>query len=997
MADFTTAEILNEVSRIFRSRLDFEREGGTLNTQGEYRQLLEIAATTFLTDNDAIFYLASLVANTLNALLIREIDLVEDQLVSLDELGNIGEEVRETAVLFNAQTALLSLDASVSVVGRAETRRFSRLMDDYAERFRKNTVEPNLEILTRPREDARNIITTDLARLKNVHTSFLDTLFLLRDLLETFVALDIPSKVSANAFANIRRSLDVLIDRAEDTLAPDNIAASRQTLLTTLASKTAVDLIGTFTDPRELKFRSPVNSIPPGTNSLGRVTGTGVPASVTTSPGPWALPLPSPISITVNGGAAQQVSVDALIGSVLNGRNSENFEISLTAQHIHVLVDPVTYAPLISASTVSSIDAAFVLIGFKHLGAAISFPDLAVPGTDIFPRTITEFDILQTMSITVFNSSTNTVTATSTGAGIEGTIGFQSGHVGAYLLQGTDRFEILQVLSTTQAIVSVPSGTPLVASATLRGAPSNGTTDVQFTFGPATSIVPIGRVLIGPTVKTSQLTVGSRTVANTITDVQSEVGAFDALQGPGAALNQHVSAQAVAGDPTRLSLAIRSKLNPFVQITDQFVRIDSTVGLATIEEDSARSVLGFLQGETDTLDKLTPSELVGAILGSTTGVTASVVTTEVFEGSALTTQEGTSDVSDASVADFTTVGVQVGDQIEIRSGAAAGVFQILVVGASLGLDRSNYIANEQNLSYRIFREQVKIESTNKGRGSSLEVTGPSVFAFPTGVQLGTVPQFEAVDKFGNKLSFDGVVAVDLLRIVGSQTTFEIEAVNDTELVLKDPGLSSDVEDKGFEILSGSARKFETLNVGLTTFTASPSLLKKNGFDVNLDALDNALTVALLPGQSFVANRAQARRILADYLSILTSSPRRSGEYTVTIPTASLNLEDILLAYTANVVSALDRVIESFQDRRYERATSLLLSGDLDGFFDTTEETGSFSGAVLAASRSVVNDLPDNPSEQVAAERILNLATQSIDVPDAEIDFDDTLEELEIED
>ena len=160
-ADYTNAEILNELSRIFRAGIEPGREGGTANTQVEYQQLLDSASLTFLLQNDAIFYLARLARNNLNALVVQEIRIVEDILLALDHLGQIGQPVRDTTILSNANTALLSLDAAGSVKDRPEAARFSIQMDRFAALNRGNIVSSGVNELVRPKEEARGIITTN--------------------------------------------------------------------------------------------------------------------------------------------------------------------------------------------------------------------------------------------------------------------------------------------------------------------------------------------------------------------------------------------------------------------------------------------------------------------------------------------------------------------------------------------------------------------------------------------------------------------------------------------------------------------------------------------------------------------------------------------------------------------------------------------------------------------------------------------------------------------
>ena len=280
MSDYTNAEILNEVSRIFRARIDPGKEGGTLNTQVEYTQLLDSASLTLLLHNDAIFYVARLVRNSLLSLSLQEIRLVEDTLLALDHLGQIGAPVRDTTILSDANTTLLSLDAAGSVKDRPEAQRFNSQMDRFADLHRKNIVSQVAAQIVRPREEARTIIKTNLDRLKKVHAKLLNSVFALRDLLDEYLSLDVPSKVAATALTNIRANLAELGEKIPSTTDANNIAESRKNVLTALASKTAVKSISGFSDPREVKVQSPTNPVPASLKHTGRVAGVGTPASV---------------------------------------------------------------------------------------------------------------------------------------------------------------------------------------------------------------------------------------------------------------------------------------------------------------------------------------------------------------------------------------------------------------------------------------------------------------------------------------------------------------------------------------------------------------------------------------------------------------------------------------------------------------------------------------------------------------------------------------------
>ena len=182
-ADFTQSEILNEVSRIFRAQIDPGREGGTLNTRTEYEQLLELSSTTFLLYNDAIFYVALLARNKLLGSVKEETALVEDMLVALENMTQIGQVVKDVTTLSNANTALLSLDAANSVKNRPETKRFTDLMDKFVSNYRPNLLSSSTPgVIVRPREDARNILRENMSRLTVVHDGVLESMTSLRDL-----------------------------------------------------------------------------------------------------------------------------------------------------------------------------------------------------------------------------------------------------------------------------------------------------------------------------------------------------------------------------------------------------------------------------------------------------------------------------------------------------------------------------------------------------------------------------------------------------------------------------------------------------------------------------------------------------------------------------------------------------------------------------------------------------------------------------------------------
>jgi hypothetical protein len=993
MTDFSRAEILNEVSQIFQAVLDVGRDGGTLNTEEEYAGLLELSSLTLILHNDGAFYLSRLAANKLASLVSKEIDLVEDMLVALDDLGQVGDAVTDTTILNNAITALLNLDAATSVQGRPETTRFSNLMDQFAGELRPNVVSTSGN-LVRPREDARNVLRVDFTRLETIHDRILVAVDALLSLLDSFVALDLPSKAASTAFARIRSNLQEVNDFLETATEAENIAQSRQNLLTALASKAAVDIIATFSDPRGLKYRSPLDPIPAGTTNLGRVTGEGEAAFLLTSPGPWQLPISSDLVLAVDGGAGQTVVLSTILGAVLNGRNQETFEVTAADQNLHAIVDPNVYDFTVSSltTTVATLTE-YVRLGFKHLGAPVSFTGWSTTpffDSDTYLRTIVELRTLQTFTSLTWNAGPSTVDLSGQAGGDEAA-GLNSGHVGAYILDSSgNRFEITDVIDSNTAEIDARGLSPGTGVGSLHGSLSAGSGDTKFTFSAALNAgnLSAASVSVGPTVKTAELTIGSRTAAQVVSDIGLEAGSFDAGH-IGAPLNQHIQPLVVSGDSTRVALSIRSKLNSYLQITRQFTRPKLTPAASILVEDSAHTLLGFVEGEADTTDVLTVSELVNAINDVVIGATAEVEETVLLEGSVLSTAKDSAVITDTT-QDFSALGIQVGDQVNILEGDASGISQILSVGTTtLTLDRADFVSSESDLTYVLFRQQVKVSSNKTTRGSSVQaLSSPSEFLLPADKQFGSISQFEAVTRTGEALTFQGVVSGDLLRIVGDKETFPVLEINDTVLVLES-GLPSNTEGVGFEIRSEAAGLYDQLTEDLTTYTTSASLLPNHGYDENLDEIDAALTSAILPGQKFVAARNRARQLLADLLSILTANPRRPDDYTAEVPQAVLNLEDMLAVFVVDPVVAIDKLLNAFLDRKYDRAADLLQAGRLEELFDTNEETGSYSGAVMSNSRVVSRDLPEVPSDAASVDDELNVAVSANSgLPDPEKNFSD---------
>jgi hypothetical protein len=985
MPNYTDAELLSESAKVFRAQIEPVKEGGTLNTRDEYAQLLEMAGITFLLNPDAIFYLAFLVRNRLLKSVNSEIDLLEDMLVLLDELGQQGTPVTDTSSISNAKTALLALDAAQSLKNRPELARFMKTMDKFAENYRKNVVSPTVT-LSRPKEDARNLLKENLARLKDVHDTVLRVLASLRDLLQTFEALDLPSAVSATTLTSVRTGLDEISGILENSSVADNIADSRYVLLKTLSSKVAVNVLSTFKNPSQVKLRTPINPIPETLKHYGRVTGSGDKPFVETNPGPWEVNFDAD-NITF-GFKSSSVSVPlaTVKGSVLNGRIDGPFNIVAGVNdELHIVVDQNQYSGAVTLTglTVATFGTS-VPLRFKHLGSTVCFSSATTfASSDYYPRAVTELRLLQSFTISSYVPTTKILT----GVGVT----FTAEDVGNYIKYGaTYRVEILEFLSATQVLVEVVPGEPTPSgAATLHGYRSVSTTEV--TFAPSLSApITSPSAVIGPTAKTARFTAGSRTLAGLISDIELLQGDYP-VSAPYAALSYHVEASVVAGFPNRISLRSRSWSDPQIHVSNIFL---SANGPSTaVVMHSVHEILGFRLGELGTSRVLTTTELTNLLNGDSSfsgAATAAFVVDEVASGTSLQSTNGTSTLSDSTVSDW---GAKPGDQIKVLNGInACGVYRIATASSSsLTVRDKTFVGNETGLRYRIFREVVRVTTLTGQRGDYIEVTeAPSSLGFTSERAYASIPFFEAVDKVGSLLSFSGIAAGDFLKIVGVSDPVRIASVSGTQLEL-DVGLPSNIEKAVFSILGACSDTYSDMSGQISTLLSSKQMLGRYGFSKNLDALDAALTTAMLPGQGFVATRNQAIRLIADLLSVFTDSPRRSSEYTASVPhITGVTVEEALSTYTATSVPPLDRMIDAFVDRKYTRATYLLLDGQLAEFFHSNEETGSYGGAILYHSRKVALDLPNVPSSASVVEDEVGLATGTNSTTDGEFDFSDTV-------
>lgn len=976
MAQYTENEVSNEVARAVRGRITVIRDGGLIDTATSYSQLLEVFSLTLLLNVDAVYYLGQLAANRLLSLTTQEINLVEDMLAAVEYLPRVGQPITDTTNLSNAYTSLLSVESDGSVTNRPELAIFEKNLDRFLDDLRPNVVYNGS--LARPREEARSIIRDNLERLKTVHSSLLDAIELLKDLITNYKKIDIATKAAATMFENMRdilRQMQEEIDSSDD---PSNLARSKDYVLKTLVAKAMVKLVADFKDPELLKYRSPVKPIPAGLTHTGRVIGEGEPPFIETSPGPWALPLSGDLDISVNGGTPQTVELTGILGATINGRNSESFDITDDTKYLSVLInDTVDRYDSVSWSGTTYVGiTADRKMGYSFLGSFIQMPDMS--GTDAYPRFITNFNIIDTGTGGVtWAPATNTLTIT--GASFDQT------YVGMalYLDDGGGQwFEIKQVIDSTNIVIDPRSLTPHSGASTtwqVQGLQQGQTGSIG--FSPAASIAATAPVVIGPTIKSGVLTTGIRTLAQIISDLEVEYPSLPTYQ---SSLTSCVKPRVSPADSTKLTLTSRLGYDPKIIIAGP-VSLPSggSADLPVSLSESAHEVLGFRIGEEDTDTLLTPSELVNEIVGAVAGVTAEVVEEDLYSGSA-TTDQWTGTLIGS--VDFAALGVVEGCQVDVIDGVNPGTYLVSSVASNTIELRGVEFTAIETVSIRVFSEIVRITADDAGPGSSLGVSALTDIGIDAATVYGQLSTFEAVTKIGEKLTFSGVVAGDLLKVTG-QNEVEIASVEGDSLTLATP-LPSNVESAPFQIRGSSEKSFTELAEGLDTVLTSPSLLGNHKFNENLDALDVALTPALAVGQTFVSSLNRARSTLADLLAALTTSPRREDEYSAAVPDYGTSLEDVVSAYSAGAVTGVDQFLDALNDRKYDRASDLLTRADIEGFFNTNEENASYAGALVETIRSSSGDLPSETTNEYNVDVSYDLPVTEEEVPDALDDFSD---------
>ncbi len=252
--------------------------------------------------------------------------------------------------------------------------------------------------------------------------------------------------------------------------------------------------------------------------------------------------------------------------------------------------------------------------------------------------------------------------------------------------------------------------------------------------------------------------------------------------------------------------------------------------------------------------------------------------------------------------------------------------------------------------------------------SSLEVKSMSGLSMPLGLVRGTLQHGEVFGRSATEaadavapLARFGVVVGDGIRVLGPNRQYSgtVTAVGDTQVMM-----TSDIPANAGNILvsimDASTDSYRDMLDGIRRSLAligSSRLASR----VAIDAFYRR--VVMLSGRPEL-DRGHAKQLIAvvlEVLSLLTDTPpqaaaldERLGVLDLTRPTAAVTLQGALELYTIGAddetVEAVESMLSAFEERGYDRATKLLIQGDISGFLELTPNTASVSGNLEAAMR-----------------------------------------------
>ena len=267
--------------------------------------------------------------------------------------------------------------------------------------------------------------------------------------------------------------------------------------------------------------------------------------------------------------------------------------------------------------------------------------------------------------------------------------------------------------------------------------------------------------------------------------------------------------------------------------------------------------------------------------------------------------------------------------------------------------------------------------------SSLEVKSMVGLSMAVGLVRGTLQYGEVFGRSAAEaadavvpLARFGVVVGDGLRLLGANRQYSgtVTAAGDTQVTV-DSDIPANVGDALVSIVDAGTDSYLDMLDGIrrTVLLIGGSRLATR------DAIDAFYRrVVMLSGRPEL-DRGHAKKLITDLLallSLLTDAPPQAADLdarlavlSLTRPTAASTMQAALEMYPGGAddetAEAVEAMLAAFEERGYDRATKLLIQGDVAGFLGLGPDTASVSGNLEAAMRTAAKmTVPSRTEAQV---------------------------------
>ncbi len=275
---YTQEELDAALSKIVRTSVRFGYDSlGTRKVGTSFNDLQDAAAGVFVSFPNAPYYVVRLGADRLVDYIATEAAFLGEFISTVRAVGRNVSPVRKLSSLTNARVAL---DALATATGQ-RAGAFVEIEDIPAfQRFDSNTqrfldidgknVRSGGDVVPTP-EQARGQLASLAQDLQAQHSTLIDRVTFLKDSISDYETLDLPERLSRDIIANARDVLQSRIEELEGLSPPDQLALLRDVVLDVLAARATVRGFGSL---------SPQGLFIPVTGSAGPFASSALPATV---------------------------------------------------------------------------------------------------------------------------------------------------------------------------------------------------------------------------------------------------------------------------------------------------------------------------------------------------------------------------------------------------------------------------------------------------------------------------------------------------------------------------------------------------------------------------------------------------------------------------------------------------------------------------------------------------------------------------------------------